>query len=287
MHSSIIKNGDEMNSYYRIGEVAKLFSLNIRTLRYYDSIGLFCPMYQDKRTGYRYYSINQFEELNVIRYLRKMGVPLEKIKHIVKNRNIYDILHIFEEQKTEIRKRKLELELIEKQVDNRINQIIEALNHTFPFEKVTERTLPTRKCVFLKENIQRESNLEMPIRRLENMAKVQDSIFLGKIGLSIAKENLEKEKFDFYDFIFLLLEEADITHETCHTVSEGRYLCIRFRGTHKEAPANYEKLILHCRKEALRIKDNSLEITYVDYGLTQDATQFVTEIQIPVENAYA
>lgn len=274
-----------MNQYFRIGEVAKLFSINIRTLRYYDSIGLFCPQYQDKRTGYRYYSVNQFEELNVIRYLKRMGVPLERIRHIIKNRNIEEILKIFQEQKAEIVRRREELDQIQKQIDNRITQIQDALNETIPFGIIMDRILPERKCVFLKENIQMESNLEMSIRKLENMAKVQDSIFLGKVGLSLSRTNMRQEKFDTYDFIFLMLEEADVAYETYHIIPEGRFLTVRFRGTHKESPQYYIKLLKYCEEKKLTITEDSLEITYVDYGLTQDVSKFVTEIQLPVDDA--
>ena len=55
---------------YQIGEVARLFHLSISLLRHYDKTGLVTPEYTDPDTGYRYYSIRQFECLNTIRYLR-------------------------------------------------------------------------------------------------------------------------------------------------------------------------------------------------------------------------
>ncbi|AIQ47318.1 hypothetical protein R70723_16535 [Paenibacillus sp. FSL R7-0273] len=63
-----------MNSMFLIGEMAKLFQIDIRTLRYYDEIGLFTPASVDVHTGYRYYSIEQFESLNTILYLKKLRI---------------------------------------------------------------------------------------------------------------------------------------------------------------------------------------------------------------------
>ncbi|MEI3190543.1 MAG: MerR family transcriptional regulator [Lachnospiraceae bacterium] len=40
------------------------------TLRHYEKAGLLCPEHTDQETGYRYYSVRQFEVLNTIRYLR-------------------------------------------------------------------------------------------------------------------------------------------------------------------------------------------------------------------------
>ena len=45
-----------MKTLFKIGEIAELFHLNIKTLRYYDEIGLVKPEVVDPETGYRYYS---------------------------------------------------------------------------------------------------------------------------------------------------------------------------------------------------------------------------------------
>ena len=43
----------------RIGEFSKLSGVPIRTLRYYDEIDLFKPIYVNEK-GYRYYSYHQY-----------------------------------------------------------------------------------------------------------------------------------------------------------------------------------------------------------------------------------
>ena len=68
-----------MKELFTIGEVAKLFDVNIRTLRYYDGIGLLKPERTDPESGYRYYSTRQFERLNTIKYLRALNMHIEKI----------------------------------------------------------------------------------------------------------------------------------------------------------------------------------------------------------------
>lgn len=71
---------------YQIGEVARLFHLSISLLRHYDKTGLVTPEYTDPDTGYRYYSLRQFECLNTIRYLRALDMPLEEIADFLHNR---------------------------------------------------------------------------------------------------------------------------------------------------------------------------------------------------------
>ena len=70
-----------MKEFFTIGEISKLFNINKKTLRYYDEIDLFKPSYVDKNNKYRYYSIDQFECLETIQYLKELGLTLNKIKY--------------------------------------------------------------------------------------------------------------------------------------------------------------------------------------------------------------
>ena len=60
--------------------LARLRNVNTETLRHYDRIGLFKPTYVDPRTGYRYYSILQYEKLGTIKELRQLEMSLKEIK---------------------------------------------------------------------------------------------------------------------------------------------------------------------------------------------------------------
>ena len=64
--------------------MAKLFGVNIRTLRYYDEIGILCPETTDPDSGYRWYSTRQFERMNSIKYLRALDIPLKSIALFLK-----------------------------------------------------------------------------------------------------------------------------------------------------------------------------------------------------------
>jgi DNA-binding transcriptional MerR regulator len=80
----------------RIGEFAWLSQVTIETLRHYDRIGLLKPVYLDRFTGYRYYSLDQLPRLNRILALKDLGLPLEKIArmldHEISADEIRDIL---------------------------------------------------------------------------------------------------------------------------------------------------------------------------------------------------
>ena len=61
-----------MQDIISITEMAKLRKITTETLRHYDRIGLLAPAY----TGYRYYSITQYEKLGTIRELKNLGMSL-------------------------------------------------------------------------------------------------------------------------------------------------------------------------------------------------------------------
>jgi protein phosphatase len=63
-----------------IGEFARASRLSAKALRLYDELGLLRPARVDEWTGYRYYSPDQLERARLVAWLRRLGMPLAKIK---------------------------------------------------------------------------------------------------------------------------------------------------------------------------------------------------------------
>ena len=72
----------------KIGEVAKLSGVTVRTLHYYDEIELLKPS-ETTEAGYRMYSSEDLERLQQILFFRELDFPLNEIKEIMLNPN-YD-----------------------------------------------------------------------------------------------------------------------------------------------------------------------------------------------------
>lgn len=56
----------------RIGDFAKIFNITVKTVRYYEEIGLIVPKYIDIYTGYRYFdeeNINRMKEILSLKQL--------------------------------------------------------------------------------------------------------------------------------------------------------------------------------------------------------------------------
>lgn len=66
-----------------ISEMAKLSGVSVRTLHYYDEIGLLAPSEVVSETGYRYYDENSLEKLQQILFYRELDFPLKEIVQIM------------------------------------------------------------------------------------------------------------------------------------------------------------------------------------------------------------
>jgi DNA-binding transcriptional MerR regulator/effector-binding domain-containing protein len=67
----------------RIGDFSRLSRVSVKTLRYYDELGLIKPVRVDEFTGYRYYEHEQLVRLNRLRALQDLGFSLEQIGQLL------------------------------------------------------------------------------------------------------------------------------------------------------------------------------------------------------------
>ena len=266
---------------FKIGEVAKMFHISMGTLRHYEQMGLLAPEYIDEKTGYRYYSVRQFEILNTIRYLRVLDIPLPQIKDFLKNRDTQVMEEKLVLQKKMIVQKQHELELIAKKIDHRLAHLRDAVSSEL--DQIQIRQVPPGRIVQIRDSLRLNSylDLEYSIRRLEENQK-DSLVFLGKVGVGIPEEDLNAGNFQNYDMVFLILDEEDVYEGEVETLEEQLCVTIRFCGSHREAPGYYRKLMAYIQEHHLKIDGFSREITLIDDGLTNDVEKFVTEIQIPV-----
>ena len=69
-----------------VNQVSKLAGVSIRTLHYYDKIGLLCPS-SATEAGYRLYGDTDLERLQQILLFRELEFPLKEIKRILQSRD--------------------------------------------------------------------------------------------------------------------------------------------------------------------------------------------------------
>lgn len=108
-----------------IKEFGKLTGVSVRTLHYYDEIGLLKPCAVDEQNGYRYYDENSLLRMQEILFYRELDFPLKDIIAILSSPD-YDKHTALKEQKRLLTIKK-----------KRLERLIKALDSAMKGEKIT------------------------------------------------------------------------------------------------------------------------------------------------------
>ena len=73
----------------KIGAFAKLADTNLRTLRYYEEVGLLKPTARSSG-GFRYYRETDLNRIKLIRHLQDLGLTLDEIRGLLKDRSMQE-----------------------------------------------------------------------------------------------------------------------------------------------------------------------------------------------------
>lgn len=68
---------------FSIGEFARFAGVSVRTVRYYDEVGLLPPVAVDPETGYRSYGADQLARIHRIVALKELGLSLRQLKPLL------------------------------------------------------------------------------------------------------------------------------------------------------------------------------------------------------------
>jgi DNA-binding transcriptional MerR regulator len=115
-----------------IGDIARKFSLNPRTIRYYETIGLL-PKARRIESGYRIYTEEAIERLEFILKAKALGLKLAEIKEII---NLYEKGEIPCECTRAIMKKKIE------DIDEKISNLTELKTKLTNLLKLKQHGIP-------------------------------------------------------------------------------------------------------------------------------------------------
>ena len=271
-----------MQNRFSIGEMSRLMNVPVKTLRYYDEIGLFKPIEVNRQTGYRYYSTEQFEQLDIIKYLRSLGVPLAEITTHFTHRRVERFLQLLKRQEEAIEEKIRELELTRRKFGSRIAELESALTGVEVGVPIIKH-FPERKVLRLQASVQRGPVLEMSVRKLEKLIGAAHSpLFIGKVGFTVSEENLKLENFQEYNSVFILVEDTMDDSALSVILPSGKYACLLFQGSHGDSPGFYRQLMEYIANHHYCVDGEAIERAIVDEFISRDSGRFLTEIQIPV-----
>ena len=143
----------------QIKEFADFTGVSVRTLHYYDEIGLLTPAFVDRSTGYRFYDENSILRMQEILFYRELDFSLKSIGEILSSPN-YDKNKALKEQKHLLTLKKERLERLISAIDGAVKgeNVMNAFDNS-EFEKYkNEAKEKWGKTDAYKEHAERTKN---------------------------------------------------------------------------------------------------------------------------------
>ncbi len=274
-----------MKKFFSIGEMAKIHNVSIQTLRYYDKINLFKPVHIDKSSNYRYYSIEQFSYLDIIKYLKYLGMPLKDIKMKL-NENNKELLNLLDEKVSATDEKIKELELVKKILQNKKNIILER-ERKIECGKVFRKYINKRNMLSIKlSDNYSDDEVNLLRRRIGTILENNIGVFYGGVGGLVFIDKILPNEKTIYDRSFVFVEKEmfdEKSQEHIDEVKEGEYLCIRYKGPYENNYIYFTEIINFINKNKLKVYKEAYEIPIIDPLSTTNQEDLLTEIQILIK----
>ena len=88
-----------MKDYLTIGEVSQIKKISIKSLRYYERIGILVPARINPDNGYRYYTSDQLLTIDMIKFLSAMDFPLKDWDKYLSQETGFHLKELIEDSK--------------------------------------------------------------------------------------------------------------------------------------------------------------------------------------------
>lgn len=276
--------GAVKKKYHTVGEMAKLANLSSQTLRYYDQIGLFKPAYTDQATNYRYYAESQLYLLDLIKSLRFVGTPLEKIKE-VQYFSIEDMIryldeqeHTIEDQLARLAESQYTLRKTRKQMQEQL--AIPVIGEVFIKEEEESRLLCLTVADATPVHVSNDAMLILT-ETIENAGSVQ-TIRYGSYYPLQAYDSVQTLYYTQIFIPILTSRQFVIQNELVDIVSmsAGRYIEIAFNYSPNMYITMYNKLLHYIKTHNIAVENTVWEAVMPSNFSAQMDEQLIVELKV-------
>jgi len=213
-----------------IGEMAKINHISEQTLRLYDREGLFSPVNRDENTGYRYYDIRQSAQLDMIRYMKALGMPLKEIRIHMKKWDMGRVKQLLRENRDAIDQKIVELNLQKRAIERTLDSY-DRYEAAPPDGAIVMEYIPKRR-MYVKETKTNFYDYEIDeyerlLRSLkEDMGTRKISPFyFANAGTILKRENFMKRNL-YSTQVFVFVDQEYVEEELITVIPANSYLCI-------------------------------------------------------------
>lgn len=268
---------------FKISEFSRLSKVSLKTLRYYDQIGILKPRKVDHDTGYRYYSADQLLELNRIFIYKELGFTLPQIIRLLnEDITLKDIQGMFKLKKSEIQQiidtEQSKLARIEERM-----QLLEREGQVESDQEIRIRAEGTQQFLSLKTRGKEE---DIPdLFRTFNQLLTKETRHLAQSPQVVLWKEIEEKEEEFeFEVGYFLTKELPLFPDVFQLRTlppEPMMATVAFRSDSNFASTACVDLAKWIVKNNYQIKENEpgREI-YLPLSATQEVQ--LMEIQIPI-----
>lgn len=276
------------SSMIPIGKMAQLNHITIATLRLYDEKGLLKPIYIDNKTGYRYYSIEQNSRLDMILYMKELGMSLVEIKTFLNSKDISKIESILIKKNEQMHKEIKELKLKHDALERSIKSI-----ETFrkaPTPKITNIQFIDRRYVFKKPcikdfykgNISDYEDVLLEFRK-DLMNNDFNYIHTYNVATSIKKENILSSEIIASDIFIFVENQLFKSRNDISIIDSGMYACV-YIDKYDDEIEYAKKLIEYCKDNNYKIVGDYICEILTEFNVFDNLKRSMfMRLQIPIE----
>lgn len=211
---------------FSIGEFSKITGVSIKSLHYYESLGILSPAYVDPSNGYRYYAMHQIHRVELIEMFLDFHLRLNCLPNFTSS----DFTEIDYENILSTGRENISKEL--EQLENKMRYIDflqENLNHKEQLEQgqSIQCHQPSALPIWLLPYDENTSSLstEDVFKRITTEIRQYNLRFRHTFGRILFSNGNEQRLYYFIDL--KLPEETTVFHENIFYLPTGNYQTIR------------------------------------------------------------
>lgn len=261
-----------MKKYYKINEIAKLYNIKTDSLRYYEEVGLICPL--RSKSNYRLYTLNDIYILNIIRDCLKLGYDTSQIKEYLDNRSVNNTIAFLKEEEKLIQRQIRDLQSTLSSIQTRIEDLDRTKQIDFNTCKI--EAYPKRYCRYLKEKIDQDEKIDFLLTKLSESME-EDISVLGNMDSGSVVEY--KNNAYVYTSVFILTQEEK--HD--FILDEGIYCTYTYSGQYDRTNQLFYKMKDWIQEHNYTIEGPFLEFLLIDIHETKKVEEYITSIHVKVK----
>ncbi|MCT4632678.1 MAG: MerR family transcriptional regulator [Firmicutes bacterium] len=279
---------DKVSKGFKIGEISNIKKIDKQTLRYYDKIGLLKPEIVDPNNGYRYYSIEQFMDVDLIQFHKHLGLTLKEMKDFREIKDIQSSIEALKIQHHKLISKIQSLNEIEKNISKIINDVEYYTEYmtSMDYSITLKNSMEIRGIVGESPNEKGIYNIELTIGSA--VEKVDDEIsHYHNFGMFFEHDLIVSDEIALGEtsrvIIPIDLGDREVIDTRVSTIKIGKHLEVIIRGGRTGFEKHNKAIIKWIKNHNYKMVGKIYLKSIVSSFIVDNDKEQITKLIIPIE----